>query len=202
MTLFLEIFIYIEGIVRLAPIVLFFKRIIMLSYAEAYKIAADVHKNQTDKAGGPYIDFLQNVADFLKNKGESEEVQTLAILQDLITDSTKKTPEEVIAMGVPADMVEKIQKMTYHKNQGWIDEYSCKLMAEGVPAEEANYEAREKEFVNFMGTLKNDPLMAKAKSAILNVLLEDKYIKRQERRELKTKFRLKKYQAAIEALGV
>ena len=144
------------------------KRIIMLSYAEAYKIAADVHKNQTDKAGGPYIDFLQNVADFLKNKGESEEVQTLAILQDLITDSTKKTPEEVIAMGVPADMVEK----------------------------------REKEFVNFMGTLKNDPLMAKAKSAILNVLLEDKYIKRQERRELKTKFRLKKYQAAIEALGV
>ena len=105
-------------------------------------------------------------------------------------------------MGVPADMVEKIQKMTYHKNQGWIDEYSCKLMAEGVPAEEANYEAREKEFVKFMGTLKDDPLMAKAKSAILNVLLEDKYIKRQERRELKTKFRLKKYQAAIEALGV
>ena len=164
----------------------------MLSYAEAYKIAADVHKNQMDKAGGPYIDFLQNVADYLKNKGESEEVQTLAILQDLITDTTKKTPEEVIA----------IQKMTYHKNQGWIDEYSCKLMAEGVPAEEANYEAREKEFVKFMGTLKDDPLMAKAKSAILNVLLEDKYIKRQERRELKTKFRLKKYQAAIEALGV
>lgn len=180
----------------------FLKRIIMLSYAEAYKIAADVHKNQMDKAGGPYIDFLQNVADYLKNKGESEEVQTLAILQDLITDTTKKTPEEVIAMGVPADMVEKIQKMTYHKNQSWIDEYSCKLMAEGVPAEEANYEAREKEFVKFMGTLKDDPLMAKAKSAILNVLLEDKYIKRQERRELKTKFRLKKYQAAIEALGV
>ena len=170
----------------------------MLSYAEAYKIAAEVHKGQTDKAGGPYIDFLQNVADYLKNKGESEEVQTLAILQDLITDTTKKTPEEVIAMGVPADMVEKIQKMTYHKNQGWIDEYSCKLMAEGVPAEEANYEAREKEFVKFMGTLKDDPLMAKAKSAILNVLLEDKYIKRQERRELKTKFRLHKYKAAIE----
>ena len=132
----------------------------MLSYAEAYKIAAEVHKNQTDKAGGPYIDFLQNVADYLKNKGESEEVQVLAILQDLITASTKKTPEEVIAMGVPA------------------------------------------EFVKFMGTLKDNPLMAKAKSAILNVLLEDKYIKRQERRELKTKFRLKKYQAAIEALGV
>lgn len=174
----------------------------MLSYAEAYKIAAEVHKNQVDKAGGPYIDFLQNVADFLKNKGEPEEVQTLAILQDLITSSTKKTPEEVIAMGVPADMVELIQKMTYHKDQGWIDEYSCKLMAQGVSAEEATYEAREKEFVRFVETLKDNPMAAKAKSAILNMLLEDKYVRRQERRELKTQFRLKKYKAAIEALGV
>ena len=45
-------------------------------------------------------------------------------------------------------------------------------------------------------------MAAKAKSAILNVLLEDKYIHRQERRELKTQFRLKKYKAAIQALGV
>ena len=46
----------------------------MLSFEEAYKIAAEVHKNQTDTAGGPYIDFLKNVADYLKNKGEPEEV--------------------------------------------------------------------------------------------------------------------------------
>ena len=107
-----------------------------------------------------------------------------------------------VGMGVPADVVDLIEKMTYHKNQGWIDEYSCNLMAQGVPAEEATYEAREKDFVRFVETLKSDPLAAKAKSAILNVLLEDKYIKRQERRELKTKFRLKKYKAAIQALGV
>jgi 4-aminobutyrate aminotransferase-like enzyme len=75
-------------------------------------------------------------------------------------------------------------------------------MAQGVPAEEATYEAREKEFVNFVSKLKDNPVAAKAKSAILNVLMEDKYIHRHERRELKTKFRLKKYQAAIEALGV
>jgi len=48
------------------------ERLIMLSYQDAYKIATDVHKGQQDKAGGPYIDFLQNVADYLKNKGESE----------------------------------------------------------------------------------------------------------------------------------
>lgn len=174
----------------------------MLSFAEAYKIAAEAHKDQKDKAGGPYIDFLQNVADYLKNKGESEDVQVLAILQDLITSATKKTPEDAIAMGVPADMVKLIQKMTYHKNQGWIDEYSCHLMEKGVPAEDATYDAREKDFVRFVETLKENPVAAKAKSAILNVLLEDKYIHRQERRELKTKFRLKKYKAAIAALGV
>ncbi len=174
----------------------------MLSFEEAYKIAAEVHKNQTDKAGGPYIEFLKNVADYLKNKGETEEVQTLAILQDLTTGATKKSADEIVQLGVPQDVVDLIEKMTYHKNQGWIDEYSCNLMAQGVPAEEATYEAREKDFVRFVETLKANPLAAKAKSAILNVLLEDKYIKRQERRELKTKFRLKKYQAAIEALGV
>ncbi|MBP5246659.1 MAG: hypothetical protein J6Z31_02230 [Fibrobacter sp.] len=173
----------------------------MLSYQEAYKIAAEVHQGQKDKAGGPYIEFLQNVADYLKSKGEPEEVQTLAILQDVLTDSTKKTPEEIIQMGVPAETVELIQKMTHHKNQGWIDEYSCKLMAEGVPAEEATYEAREKEFVNFVSQLKDNAAAAKAKSAILNVLLDEKYI-RHEHRELKTKFRIRKYQRAIEELGV
>ena len=174
----------------------------MISYNDAYKIAAEIHKDQVDKAGGPYIDFLQNVVDNLKAKGESEEVQVLALLQDTTTASAKKTAADLVEMGVPADMVAKIEKMTYRKNQGWIDEYSCKLMAQGVSAEEATYEAREKEFVRFVETLKDNPMAAKAKSAILNMLLEDKYVRRQERRELKTQFRLKKYKAAIEALGV
>ncbi|PWJ71728.1 hypothetical protein BGX12_10293 [Fibrobacter sp. UWR4] len=173
----------------------------MISYTDAYKIAAEIHKDQVDKAGGPYIDFLQNVVDNLKAKGETEEVQILALLQDTTTASAKKTAADLVQMGVPADIVAKIEKMTYRKNQSWIDEYSCKLMAQGVPAEEATYEAREKEFVKFAESLKDDPIMAKAKAAILTTLLEDKYIRRNERRELKTKFRLKKYQAAIEALN-
>lgn len=173
----------------------------MISYNDAYKIAAEIHKDQVDKAGGPYIDFLQNVVDNLKAKGESEEVQILALLQDTTTSSAKKSANDLVQMGVPAELVAKIEKMTYHKNQSWIDEYSCKLMAQGVPAEEATYEAREKEFVKFAESLKDDPIMAKAKAGILTTLLEDKYIRRNERRELKTKFRLKKYQAAIEALS-
>lgn len=174
----------------------------MISFQDAYKIAADIHKNQKDKAGGPYIDFLQNVADYLKDKGEDEEVQIVAILQDTMTDITGNSVEDLVKKGVPADTAELIKKMTYQKNQSWIDEYSCHLMEKGVPAEDATYDAREKDFVRFVENLKDIPTAAKAKSAILNVLLEDKYIHRQERRELKTKFRLKKYKAAIAALGM
>ena len=166
---------------------------------EALAIAEKAHAGLKDKAGGPYIDFLKSVAEHLKNKGESEEVQALAVLQDILTPATKLSEEDVLKMGVPAAMIARIKKMTYHKNQGWIDEYSCKLMAQGVPAEESTYEAREKEFVHFVKTLKDDPIAAKAKAAILSVLQEDQYIHRQERRELKTQFRLKKYKAAIAA---
>ena len=73
----------------------------MISFEDAYKIAAEVHKDQQDKAGGPYIDFLQNVADYLKNKGESEEVQTLAILQDLTTGATKRQQKKLSPWASP-----------------------------------------------------------------------------------------------------
>ena len=35
---------------------------------EALAIAEKAHAGQKNKAGGPYIDFLKSVADFLKNK--------------------------------------------------------------------------------------------------------------------------------------
>ncbi len=76
------------------------------------------------------------------------------------------------------------------------------LNSNRMNAYQATYEAREKEFVKFVETLKGNPVAAKAKAAILTMLMDDKYIQRQERRELKTKFRLKKYKSAIEALGV
>ena len=135
---------------------------------EPLAIAEKAHAGLKDKAGGSYIDFLKSVAEHLKNKGESEEVQALAVLQDILTPATKLSEEDVLKMGVPAEMIARIKKMTYHKNQGWIDEYSCKSMAQGVP--------------------------------VSSVRQENKYIHRQERRERKTQFRLKKYKAAIAAL--
>lgn len=171
-----------------------------MTYEEAYQLATDFHNGQKDKAGGPYIDFLSAVANLLKEQGEPEEVQILALLQDTITDSTGKTADDLIRAGVPASLVAKIVLLTYRKDQSYIDKCSCKYMEQGMPAEEATYEAREKEFLQFIRTLKVDPIAVKAKKAILQLLQEDKYIKRNERRELKTKFRLKKYKNAIAEL--
>lgn len=172
----------------------------MINYSEALKIASEIHAGQQDKAGGPYIKFMEHVASKLKDAGESEEVQILALLQDTITDSTGKKGDDLLSLGVSSEMVSLIELLTHHKNQPYIDEYSCKLMAEGIPAEEATYEAREKEFLLFIDTLKSNPVAVKVKAALLSLLMEDKYILRNERRELKTKFRLRKYQSALEAL--
>ena len=172
----------------------------MINYSDALKIATEIHAGQQDKAGGPYITFMEHVASKLKEAGESEEVQIVGLLQDTITDSTGKTAQDLLNAGVPAEMVSLIELLTHHKDQPYIDEYSCKLMAEGIPAEEATYEAREKEFLIFVETLKQNPVAMKVKYALLTLLMEDKYISRNERRELKTKFRLHKYQSALEAL--
>ncbi len=172
-----------------------------MTYEEALQIAAEVHAGQVDKAGGPYIDFLKHVAQVLREQGEDDSVLALAVLQDTITASTGKTKEDLAKMNIPSEIIEKIVLLTYFKNQSYIDNYSCELMAKGVPAEEATYEAREKEFVEFMRSLKVDPVAVRVKKALLSLLLEDKYIRRDERRELKTKFRIKKYKAAIEELS-
>ena len=172
-----------------------------MTYDEALKIATEIHKNQKDKAGGSYIDFMKHVATVLKNEGESEEVQCIGLLQDTITDSTGKTEADLLAYGVPADMVKLIALLTHHKDQAYIDAYSCELMAGGVPAEEATYAAREKEFLKFIDTLIGNKTAVKVKKVILSLLMEDKYIKRDERRELKTKFRIKKYESAIKELN-
>jgi len=176
------------------------ERIYMLNFEEALKIATDIHQGQVDKVGGPYIDFMIQVANKLKEQGEPEEVQVLGLLQDTVV---KHSRDELLSKGVPAELINDIEKLTYHKNQGYIDEYCCKLMENGMPAEEATYEARNMEFLKFIEGVKAapNPALAKVKAAILTLLLEDRYIHRQERRELKTKYRLKKYQDAIDVLN-
>lgn len=172
----------------------------MITFEEALDVIAKAHANQADKHGNPYTELLITIAQNLKAAGEPEDVCILALLQNTLGEQTNYSKEKLLEAGVPEEMIAKIESSTHFKDQGFIDEYSCKLMAESVPAEEATYEAREKEFLRYIEQVKQDPVMRKIKIETMKCMLDEKYIPRNERRETKTKFRIKKYKAALEAL--
>ena len=172
----------------------------MFTYDDALRIATAAHTGQTDKIGEPYIEHLKAVAASLKAAGESEKAQEVALLQDTMGESTAYTPEKLAGLGVPEDIIDILKLSTHHKDQAYIDEYSCKLMAEAMPAEDATYEAREKEFLRFIDKVKANPVARAVKVETLKRLLDENLIPKAERREKKTKFRIHKYEAALKAL--
>ncbi len=172
----------------------------MFTYDDALEIATVAHAAQTDKTGSPYVDYLKTIADNLKVAGESEEVQIVALLQDMMGDAAAYSSEKLLSMGVPESIVATLSTLAHHKNQSFIDEYSCQKMAEGVPAEEAAYEAREKDYLHYIEKMMANPVARKVKIETLKTLLDEKHIPKNERREKKTRFRIQKYQAALALL--
>jgi hypothetical protein len=73
-------------------------------------------------------------------------------------------------------------------------------MAEGIPAEDATYEAREKDYLRYIEKVKTNPIAKKVKIEALKTLLKDDLVAKNERREKKNKFRIKKYENALKSL--
>lgn len=174
----------------------------MFTHANALEIATTAHSGQTDKSGGTYISYLESIANQLKANGESEQVLIVALLQDIMGEATGYTPAKLSELGVPAEMIDIISILTHQKNQTFIDDYSCKRMAEGVPAEDATYEAREKEYLRYIERVKTNPIARKVKIEALKTLLKEDLITKNERREKKNKFRIRKYENALKSLEV
>ncbi|MCK9182464.1 MAG: HD domain-containing protein [Fibrobacteraceae bacterium] len=172
----------------------------MFTYNDALAIATKAHQGQTDKIGSPYIEHLKAVAQALKERGADEKTQIVAMLEDTMGESTAYTKEKLSELGVPNEILDILALLTHHKDQAFIDDCSCKLMAEAVPAEEATYEAREKEFLHYISRVKQNPIAKAVKIEALKRQLDENFIPKNERRELKTKFRIRKYQKAIESL--
>lgn len=172
----------------------------MFTYDDALHIATVAHEKQVDKTGGPYVEYLKTIAENLKAAGESEEMQITALLQDIMGDTTAYSSEKLLELGVPDSIVATLSMLAHHKNQSFIDEYSCQKISEGVPAEEAAYEAREKDYLRYIEKMKSSPIAKKVKIETLKLLLDEKYIPKNERREKKTRFRIQKYQAALALL--
>lgn len=172
----------------------------MFTYDNALEIATEAHKNQKNRSGGLYVDYLKAVVRDLQEAQEPEDVLIVAILQDIMGESTHYTAEKLNELGVPQNILEIISLLTHRKDQAFIDSYSCDLMASAMPAEEATYEAREKEYLLYIDKLKKNNIAKKVKTTAIRVLLSEDFLPKNQRREKKNKYRIQKYEAALKKL--
>lgn len=72
-------------------------------FDKAVEIATKAHEGQTDKSGKPYIGHVMRVSLGCK----TQKSKVIALLHDVIED-TPVTPEQLMADGIPADIVEAV----------------------------------------------------------------------------------------------
>lgn len=106
----------------------------MLSYNEQFQIALELavekHKNQTDKAGNPYILHPLHVMENVKSK----EGKIVAILHDIIED-TDVTEDYLLKMGLSKHIVDAVVALTRSGDkdyQEYIKDLSTNSLAKEV----------------------------------------------------------------------
>ena len=83
---------------------------------KALDIAINAHKDQTDKAGKPYIFHPIRVSE----RCNMFEEKIVALLHDVIED-TEITPTTLLSEGFPEHIVESILSVTKQKNESYDD---------------------------------------------------------------------------------
>lgn len=76
--------------------------------ADVIALAEFAHRNQTDKAGLPYIKHPKRVMEKVQAQGALPYVQMGAILHD-VTEDTAFTPDMLLELGVPEGAVEIVR---------------------------------------------------------------------------------------------
>lgn len=71
-------------------------------------LAEFAHRNQTDKAGMPYIEHPKRVMQSVQNQGAMPYVQMAAVLHD-VTEDTAFSPEILLTLGVPEAAVSLVK---------------------------------------------------------------------------------------------
>ncbi|GAA6382272.1 HD domain-containing protein [Intestinibacter bartlettii] len=106
----------------------------MLSYNEQFQIALELavekHKNQTDKAGNPYILHPLHVMENVNSK----EGKIVAILHDIIED-TDVTEDYLLKIGLSKRIVDAVVALTRSKDmdyQEYIKNLSSNPLAKEV----------------------------------------------------------------------
>lgn len=105
----------------------------MLSYNEQFQIALELavekHKNQTDKAGNPYILHPLHVMENVNSK----EGKIVAILHDIIED-TDVTEDYLLKIGLSKRIVDAVVALTRSKDMDY-QEYIKNLISNPLAKE-------------------------------------------------------------------
>ena len=83
---------------------------------KSLQIALQAHAGKTDKAGGEYI--LHPLRVMAKMNTDVE--RSVALLHDVIEDSDI-TAEDLLAEGIPAEVVEAVQCLTRDENEDYLE---------------------------------------------------------------------------------
>jgi (p)ppGpp synthase/HD superfamily hydrolase len=93
--------------------------------AHAIALAATAHREQTDKAGRPYILHTLKVMHYLRS--DDDELNAIAVLHDIVED-TRVTYELLRGNGMTPRVVEGIRAMTKQPGQT-PEEYLAQVLA-------------------------------------------------------------------------
>lgn len=83
---------------------------------KAMRIAFDAHKDQTDKAGLPYIFHPIHIAEQMTD----ELSVCVALLHDVVED-TNLTFEDLVLQGIPTEVIESLKLLTHNNSVPYMD---------------------------------------------------------------------------------
>ena len=91
-----------------------------MNLQRAIEIAVEAHRNQSDKAGAPYILHPLRVMMSV----DTEEERIVAVLHDVVEDGPGWTFERLVAEGFPASVIDALRLVTKRPEDRGDDEES------------------------------------------------------------------------------
>lgn len=92
--------------------------------SDVIALAEFAHRNQTDKAGMPYIKHPMRVMQNVQAQGAMPYVQMAAVLHD-VTEDTAFTPDMLLDLGVPEAAVEVVRLCDREHSSNLFDAMNC-----------------------------------------------------------------------------
>lgn len=98
-----------------------------LTPVEVEAIAREAHAGQTDKAGRPYVEHLQAVADGVRARGGSDEQVAAAWLHDAVEDD-KLSEDWLRDAGLPQSVKDMVLALTKRPGED-LEAYTARVLA-------------------------------------------------------------------------